>query len=140
MLGQLLQHQAFERFPRTARIASYRQALVFAWPLAFRAGPYLCFPSVSRSVSQPLPDDALQSALGALSVIYSELDAIAMAEIELADISVQMLLRAVLVDTLHSALENAVISLSRIDFDLYVGDAISVSYILRASGQHYHTI
>src|ERR1035438_8928856 len=123
MPAQLPPRRAFERSLRTARIAPCHPAFdePRAWiyrGLGFLAGPYLCLPSVKRSIGEPFPDNTLQRALGALGVIYAEFDAIAMAEIELCDIAMQMLLGAMLVNAFHAALENAVVSLSRIDTDL----------------------
>ena len=95
------------------------------------AGPYLCLPSVRRSIGEPLPDDTLQRALGAFGIIYAELDAIAMAKIEFSHIAVQVLLGAMLINAFHAALEYGIVSLCRVDADLQVSDAIGVGIFLR---------
>src|SRR6185437_15965590 len=65
-------------------------------------------PCVRISVREPLADHALQRPRGQRGVIYAKRDAVAVAEVELSGVAVKMLLRAVLVDTLHAALEDAV--------------------------------
>src|SRR5271154_4539663 len=91
-LDKSLQRRAFERFQRNARIAPCHRSLILAWPLAFWPGPYLFLPLVSRSIGEPLPSDALQGEVGALHIVYAEPDTIAIPEVELGEIAVQMLL------------------------------------------------
>ena len=66
--------------------------------------------SMSLPIGEPLADDALNGARGTLYVIYAQPDAVAIAEIELRQIAVQMLLAAMLVDALHAALEDRVVA------------------------------
>ena len=84
--------------------------------LAFRLLPY-GLSVTSRPIGQPLADDALHGAGGALHVIYAEPNAIAIAEIELRQIAVQMLLAAMLVDALHAALEDRVVAFDGVGAD-----------------------
>jgi hypothetical protein len=93
------QRQAFERSPQTARIAACHLSLVSAF--AFR----LLFPYglSDMSVFEALPDNVLHRASGALYVIYAESNTVAIAEIELRQIAVQVFLLAMLIDTLHAA-------------------------------------
>src|SRR5574337_1328728 len=60
---------------------------------------------MSCSIRQMLADDTLQCAGGALAVIYAELRAIGIAEVKFGQIAMQVLFVAVLVHTVHAALE-----------------------------------
>jgi hypothetical protein len=51
---------------------------------------------ISRSISKPLPRDALKGAISACCIVNSEPDTIVVAEIELGKIAMQMLLAAML--------------------------------------------
>ena len=51
---------------------------------------------MSRSISEALPDDALQRHLGSLGIVRAQPDAEAIPEIELGKVAMQMLLSAVL--------------------------------------------
>jgi len=73
---------------------------------------------MSRSISEPLADDTHKGALGSLHVIYAEPDAIAIAEVEFAQIAVQMALIAVLVDALRATFEDAVKALKGVGVNL----------------------
>jgi hypothetical protein len=63
--------------------------------------------ATSRSIGEPLADCALNRPSGARTVIDAEGNAVAVAEIEFSKIAVQMPLVAVLINTLHPALEDA---------------------------------
>lgn len=63
---------------------------------------------------QALADDPAQRAIRPCRVIHAQLDPVAVAEIELGHVAVQVLLRAVLVNALHAALEHAVEPLNRV--------------------------
>src|SRR6202051_995213 len=103
------QRQDRERFAGTARTDLSYLALPGA--LAFRLLPY-GLSVTSRSIGQPLADSALNRAGGALNVIYAEPNAVAISEIELRQIAVQMLLLAMLVDAFHAALEDRIVALN----------------------------
>jgi hypothetical protein len=62
--------------------------------------------ATSRSVSQPLADDASDSAFGALDIIHAESDSVAVAEIELGEVTVKVFLANVLVDAINTALQD----------------------------------
>ena len=97
------QCQAHERFPETARIApSYLAS--FALRRLFPYGLSV----VSLPIGEALADDALHGQRGALYVVYAQRNAIGIAEVKLAQIPVQVLLFAVLVDALHTAFENRI--------------------------------
>src|ERR1700680_3973528 len=97
------QRQARERFPRTARIEPFY--LVSVPALAFRLLPY-GLSVTSRSIREALANDTLDRPLSAFDVVNPEPHAVAVAEIELGKISVQVLLFAMLIDALHTALED----------------------------------
>src|SRR5579883_54 len=108
------QRQGRERFAETARIdLSY---LVLSSFLAFRLLPY-GRSDVRRPIGQALADDALHGAFGALHVIYAQPNAIAIAEVELRKVAVQVLFLAMLIDTLHAALKNRVVALNGVGVD-----------------------
>jgi hypothetical protein len=67
---------------------------------------------VRRPVGQSLAYNALERGNSALLVVYAQSDAIVIAEVELSDIAMQMLLAAVLVNVLYAALEHAVEALN----------------------------
>src|SRR5208282_220723 len=115
MLLRFHQRQAPERFSQTARIGAYSLSLrsAFAFRLLFPYGLSV----MSCPVFEALADDTLDHTRGTLYVIYAQPNAIAIAEIELRQIAVQMLLATVLVDALHAALEDRVVALNRIGAD-----------------------
>lgn len=89
------------------------------------------------SIRQPLTNDTLQRALSPLAIFNAQLRAVAVAEIKLRNVTVQVLLRAVLVDALHAALEHAVEPLDRVRvrlapaiFTSAVTDEIMLSEVL----------
>jgi len=73
---------------------------------------------MSRSIGKALSDDAFDGAFGALYVIYAETNAIGTAEIKLAQIAVQMLLCAALIDAFHAALEDRIVAFDGIGMDV----------------------
>ena len=132
------QYQDRERFAETARIDLSYLALPV---LAFRLLPY-GLSVTSRSIGQSLANCALNRTGGALHVIYALPDAIAIPEIELAQVAVQVLLGAMLVDALHAALEDRIVALNSVGGDsggfddgvairaFLVGDFVPVADVL----------
>ena len=68
--------------------------------------------SVSRSMGQPLTHDTANHTLSALNIVDTKSDAVAVPEAKFAEITVQVVLGAVLVYSLHAALENREVSLN----------------------------
>src|SRR3954468_4438643 len=66
--------------------------------------------SVSRSKGQPLANDAPDRTRSTLSVVDTKSNAVAVPEIKFAEITVQMVLGAMLIDALHAPLEDRKIS------------------------------
>jgi hypothetical protein len=62
--------------------------------------------ATSRSVSQPLADDATDRALSALYIVHAKSDSIAVFEIELGEVTVKMFLADVLIDAIDSAFQD----------------------------------
>ena len=60
---------------------------------------------VRRSIGQTLADDALGQLVRAVGIVYAERNAVVVAEIELREITVQMLFGTMLVGPAHTALE-----------------------------------
>ena len=58
-------------------------------------------------VSEPFALSATQGADSALFVVYAQSDSVIIPEVELCQVAVQVLLRAMLVDAVHAALEDA---------------------------------
>jgi hypothetical protein len=69
---------------------------------------------MSRSIDQPLANDAAQRAIGALDIINPQWDPLVVAEIELGKILLQMLLADVVIDTIDVALQDREIALDGI--------------------------
>jgi hypothetical protein len=82
-------------------VRPFSSAFVFAFRLLFPYGLSV----VRRSISEPFSDDAFQCAIGAGYIIDAEPNAMAVPEIELGKVTVQVLLAAMLVDAFHAALE-----------------------------------
>jgi hypothetical protein len=110
------QYPVRERFAGTAHIDLF-YFLALSPSFALRLLPYGLSVISRCSVSKPLSDDALYRAGSALNVIYAKPNAIGIAEIELREIAVQMLFIAMLVDTLHAALENRIEALDGVGVD-----------------------
>lgn len=109
-LSLIHQRQAPERSFGTSRIEPYRSALTFAfaWPSARCRCLLLPYglSDMSCPIFQALPNDALYGAFGVRHVVNAERNAVAVAKIELAEISVQMFFSAMLIHTFHAALED----------------------------------
>src|SRR2546422_25263 len=71
----------------------------------------------SRSIGQSLSSNAHQSEIGTGNVIDAKLDAVAITEIEFCQIPMQVSLGAMLIDTLHAALEDRIIALDGVGGD-----------------------
>jgi hypothetical protein len=67
---------------------------------------FAVFSVTARLISQPLAFDAEQRALDTSGVVHAQADAVAVAEIELGQMAMQMLLFAVLIYAFHAALEH----------------------------------
>jgi hypothetical protein len=59
-------------------------------------------------IGEPLANDTHKGALSALDVVYAKPNAVAVSEIELGKIAVQMALTTMLINTFHATLEDAV--------------------------------
>jgi hypothetical protein len=77
-------------------------------------------------IHQSPPFDTIQCAVSAGNVTNTTLDAVAVTEVELGEIAVQMPLLAMLVHTLHTALENAVLAFNGVRRNEPVGLAANV--------------
>lgn len=75
-------------------------------------------PEIRLSIGQPSADCTLDRALGPLGVVYPELDAVAVPEIELAQVARKVLFRTVLIHADHPALEDAEIAFNGVGRDL----------------------
>ena len=85
--------------------------------LASRLLPY-GLSDTSRSISQPLANDAFQSDIGACRIINAKLDPVRIAEIELRNIAVQVAFAAMLINALHATLEDAIEALDGVCVDV----------------------
>src|SRR4051812_28679136 len=72
---------------------------------------------VRLPIGQALADHAQQRRVSASRVVNAERHAVVVAELELREVAVKVLLTAVLVDTLHAALEDAERSFNRVGVD-----------------------
>lgn len=79
--------------------------------------------STSRLIGQPLAFHALQKVIGALYVIDAKRDAIVIAKVELGEIAVQVIMRAMLIHTFHATLENREETFDGVGMDAAVIDA-----------------
>jgi hypothetical protein len=86
------------------------------------------------SISQPLAFDALDRFCSAHSVIHAKRDAVRIAEIELGEIAVTVLLFAMLIDALHAALEDRVVALDGVGRNDVVALAADVFVLLVVHG------
>ena len=69
---------------------------------------------VSRSIGQPLSDDAADYALGALDIIDAQRDSVVVPEIELGEVAMQVRRRDVLIGAVDPALQDREVSFDRI--------------------------
>jgi hypothetical protein len=97
--------QAYGRSPQTARTGSFYLVPTLPLALAFRLLPY-GLSVVALPIGEPLADDTTKAPLGALYIVNAEPNAVAVSEIALCQISMQVLLAAMLVDAFHAALEH----------------------------------
>src|ERR1700683_1954491 len=100
-----------ERFAETARIVLFYSAF-FVCPFR-RVFPY-GLSVVSLPIGEPLSDNSFHRSRGALHVIYAKPNAVAIAEIELRQIAVQVLFLAVLINALHAALKDREVAFDRV--------------------------
>ena len=108
------QCQAYERLHETARIEPSYSVWVEA--LALRLLPY-GLSVMRRSIGEALSNNAFNCTPGALYVIYAEPNAIAIAEVKFREIAVRMLFLAMLIDALHAALEDRIVTLDDVGVD-----------------------
>ena len=94
--------------PLALRLLFFRRGFGGAFRRASSFG--LCIhwrsPSTSRSISQALADDASQGAFEATVIIHPNCNASVIAEIKFSQITVKVLLGALLIDALHTAFED----------------------------------
>ena len=95
MLPHFRRTRACERSLQTAHIGFSYSALVSVF--AFRLLPY-GLSVTSGAVSKALSNDALKRPFGALYIVHTKANAVAIAEVELSQIAMQMLLFAMLID------------------------------------------
>src|SRR5882672_2569727 len=76
---------------------------------------------MSRLIGEPLALNSAQQNLGALHVLDAKRLAIAVAEIELRKVAVQVIVGAVLIDTLHAAFEDREESLDGVGMQSVIG-------------------
>jgi len=108
------QCQDRERFAETARIDVFYSAsppALVLWLLPYGLSV------MRRPIGQPLADDSSHGASGTLHVIYAQANAIAIAEIELGSVAVQMFFAAMLVDAFHAAFENRIVAFDGVGMD-----------------------
>jgi len=90
-----------------------------------------------RSIGQPLADNALKRALGPRNVIASESDAIAVPEIELGKVAVQVLFLAMPIDALHAALKHRIMALDGVGVnragDVFAFGVVTDSWLANSS-------
>ena len=61
---------------------------------------------MSRSIGEPLSDDAFEDLVGTLDIVDSERDSLIVAKVEFGEVTVQMFLAHVLINPVDAALEN----------------------------------
>src|SRR5437588_858655 len=120
MLLRSHQRRAYERLQQTARtlVCPVSSGFSFAFRLVFPYGLSV----VRRSISKPLADDAFERKFGACGVVDPKRDAVRIPEIELCQISMQVLLFAMLIHAFHSAFEDRVVP-----FDGVGGDDVTLT-------------
>ena len=80
--------------------------------------PYGGPPLVSRSIGEALPNRATQRPLCPVKIVHAKGNAVGVAEIKLTQISVQMLLSAMLVNALHAAFEDRIVAFHSVGGDV----------------------
>jgi hypothetical protein len=73
---------------------------------------------MSRSIGKALPDDAFDRPFGALHVVYAKPHAVRISKIELRQIAVQVLLAAMLIDSLHATFEDRIIAFNGVGVNM----------------------
>lgn len=73
---------------------------------------------VRPPISKALAVDALQGQIGAASIVNAQLGAVGIAEIELVQVTLQVLFATVLVGANHAALEDRKGAFNRIGMDI----------------------
>ncbi len=68
-------------------------------------------------IGKPLAFDARHSAVSALSIVHAKCNAVAVPEVELGKVAVKVLLPAMLIDALHSALEDREVAFDGVRMD-----------------------
>lgn len=76
------------------------------------------FLPVRPPIGEALAFDLFEDVARALLVVDAEADAVVVAEIEFRDVAVRMVLAAVLIDALHSALEDREVASDRVGVDI----------------------
>src|SRR6478736_168337 len=97
---------------RSASIAQDRPALGCSAlrPAGLNFVSFSCFRPMSRSICQPLANNAAKRASGALYIINTKRNPLVVSEIKLRKIPLQMFLADVMIDTVNSALQDREIS------------------------------
>ena len=93
--------------------------------------------STSRSIGEALAHDAFQSSISARAVINAEAQAVVVPKVKFSQVAVQMLLCAVLVNSVHAALKHAKVTLDGVgvDFAPHVFlDAVVDGFVLGQGG------
>jgi hypothetical protein len=100
-------------------------------PLYYRPLP------MSRSIGEPLSDDAFEDLVGTLNVVDSERDSLIVSEVEFGEVTVQMFLADMLINAVDAALEDREVPLGSIGvsiasdvFFLSVDDGLMASELL----------
>src|SRR5438067_1050216 len=94
---------------RSVSTARDRQALGFAAlgrASAFPLRAPSCSRPISRSVGEPLADDAAERPVGALYIVNAECDALVVPEVELGEVALQVLFVDVVIYADDSALQD----------------------------------
>jgi hypothetical protein len=99
-------------------------------------GPWL----ISRSIGQPLSDYATQRLLCSGNVIHAERNAVRIAEIKLAQISVEVLLFAMLINAFHAALEDRIEAFNGVGVclaaNVFVFAVVTVSWLAKSGAMY----
>src|SRR5580692_3408887 len=109
--------QDSERFPQTARIEFSYLASALPSILVFRLLPY-GLSVIVLPIGKSLPNDTFYCPFSALHIVYAKPNAITVPKIIFCQIAVQMLLAAVLIDALHTALEDRIEAFDRVGVDV----------------------
>jgi hypothetical protein len=94
-----------------SQTAKQRQEILDVTGLGFRL-------AISRSISEPLADDATNRTLRPLNIINSKRDPIVVPKIKFGEITMQMFLADVLIDAIDPALEDREVSLGGVSVSI----------------------